>query len=200
MALRLSHLAFAYHLPYKQFRVFTCGVYFINFCFICSHRKWKASSVEPHQTEKALIVNYKLEAAVFAEPDNPMLEEKKDCQRIIRLKSLNSKTDCLALAKEVVEKCDLIHASQLQEIEQIIYYLKNRKEPDASHHSRAVSSSRATSKASSDEIEKATIRNIDEYIELLYEDLSERIRGSAFILLVKKFFLQNLKILKKTWS
>lgn len=154
---------------------------FVLFRFL--FRRWKASSVEPHQTEKALIVNYKLEAAVFAEPDNPMLEEKKDCQRIIRLKSLNSKTDCLALAKEVVEKCDLIHASQLQEIEQIIYYLKNRKEPDTSHHSRAVSSSRATSnKGSSDEIEKATIRNIDEYIELLYEDLSERIRGSAFIL------------------
>lgn len=115
-----------------------------------------------------------------------MLEEKKDCQRIIRLKSLNSKTDCLALAKEVVEKCDLIHASQLQEIEQIIYYLKNRKEPDTVSRSRAVSSSRgatsSSNKSSSDEIEKATIRNIDEYIELLYEDLSERIRGSAFIL------------------
>uniref|UniRef100_A0A336KQW8 CSON014644 protein n=1 Tax=Culicoides sonorensis TaxID=179676 RepID=A0A336KQW8_CULSO len=153
-------------------------------------KRWKASSVEPHQTEKALIVNYKLEAAVFAEPDNPMLEEKKDCQRIIRLKSLNSKTDCLALAKEVVEKCDLIHASQLQEIEQIIYYLKNRKEPETlhhhHHHSRAVSSSRAgttsSNKMNTDEIEKATIRNIDEYIELLYEDLPERIRGSAFIL------------------
>lgn len=32
------------------------------------------------------------------------------------------------------------------------------------------------------EPEKASIRNIDEYIELLYEDLPERIRGSALIL------------------
>ena len=34
-----------------------------------------------------------------------------------------------ALAREVVEKCDLIHKSQLSDVEQIIYYLKNRKDP-----------------------------------------------------------------------
>lgn len=51
-------------------------------------------------------------------------------------------------------------------------------------HSRAVSSrtSSKVSQPSSNEIEKATIRNIDEYIELLYEDLPERIKGSAYIL------------------
>lgn len=119
---------------------------------------------------------------MFAEPENPMLEEKKDCQRVIRLKNLNSKTDCNALAREVVASCDLIHNSQLSEIEQIIYYLKNRKETDSA---RAVSSKPKTangSGASKEEVEKATIRNIDEYIELLYEDLPERIKGSAFIL------------------
>jgi len=31
-------------------------------------------------------------------------------------------------------------------------------------------------------VENATICNIDEYIELLYEDIKERIRGSALIL------------------
>uniref|UniRef100_A0A182SGR9 Kinesin associated protein kap n=1 Tax=Anopheles maculatus TaxID=74869 RepID=A0A182SGR9_9DIPT len=90
-------------------------------------KRWKGGTVEPHPTEKALIVNYKLEAAVFGDPGDPMLEDKKDCQRIIRLKSLNSKTDPAVLAREVVEKCDLIHKSQLCDIEQIIYYLKNRK-------------------------------------------------------------------------
>lgn len=36
--------------------------------------------------------------------------------------------------------------------------------------------------ASSNEPEKASIRKIDEYVDLLYEDLPERIRGSALIL------------------
>lgn len=52
----------------------------------------------------------------------------QDCQRIIRLKSLSAKTNPQSLAREVVNKCDLIHESQLSDVEQIIYYLKNRTE------------------------------------------------------------------------
>lgn len=40
---------------------------------------------------------------------------------------LNSRTDCGALAKEVLLHCDLIHPSRLLEVEQTIYYLKKRK-------------------------------------------------------------------------
>lgn len=42
-----------------------------------NQRRWKGGSIEPHPTDKALIVNYQLEATVFGEPNNPMLEEKK---------------------------------------------------------------------------------------------------------------------------
>uniref|UniRef100_A0A182W502 Kinesin-associated protein 3 n=1 Tax=Anopheles minimus TaxID=112268 RepID=A0A182W502_9DIPT len=148
-------------------------------------KRWKGGTVEPHPTEKALIVNYKLEAAVFGDPGDPMLEDKKDCQRIIRLKSLNSKTDPAVLAREVVEKCDLIHKSQLCDIEQIIYYLKNRKVVETpvvgTGHQRSVS--RISDKTSSAiDTEKASIRNVDDYIELLYEDLAEKVKGSRLIL------------------
>lgn len=40
---------------------------------------------------------------------------------------INSRTDCHALSKEVVNQCELIHHSRLPEVEQIIYYLKKRK-------------------------------------------------------------------------
>ena len=53
---------------------------------------------------------------------------RKECQKIIRLKSLNSQTDITALANEVITKCKLIHASKLPEVEQLLYYLQNRKE------------------------------------------------------------------------
>lgn len=105
----------------------------------------------------------------------------------------------------MVEKCDLIHKSQLSDIEQIIYYLKNRKNVESpatgsvaivtGHRSAAsrtsgaggggasgIGSGNTPGKASSHEAEKATIRNIDEYIELLYEDLPEKIKGSRLIL------------------
>ncbi|EDX01991.1 kinesin-associated protein 3 isoform X1 [Drosophila yakuba] len=183
-------------------------------------KRWKGGSIEPHPTDKALIVNYQLEATVFGEPNNPMIEEKKHCQKIIRLRSLNAKTDPAALAREVVEKCDLIHKSQLNDVEQIIFYLKNRKDnasndiPDNNTHSRrsaalhtsqtrssarshssvaAMSSSTGSgstgaSNGVSNALSAATstadvsINNIDEYVELLYEELGERIRGSAMIL------------------
>lgn len=46
---------------------------FINKMF----RRLKAGSIEPHPSEKAIILNYKLEATVFGDPGDPMLEESK---------------------------------------------------------------------------------------------------------------------------
>lgn len=40
-------------------------------------RRWKGGSIEPHPSDRALIVNYQLEATVFGDPNNPMLGEKK---------------------------------------------------------------------------------------------------------------------------
>lgn len=93
------------------------------------------------------------------------------------------------LAKEVVEKCDLIHKSQLSDVEQIIFYLKNRKETAEPNVKLRAATARSKSEArlSVSSLRNgvddfASIRNIDEYIELLYEELPERIRGSAYIL------------------
>uniref|UniRef100_A0A6B2EDZ3 Putative kinesin associated protein kap n=1 Tax=Phlebotomus kandelakii TaxID=1109342 RepID=A0A6B2EDZ3_9DIPT len=149
-------------------------------------KRWKGGTIEPHPTERAIIVHYKLEAAVFGEPGDPMLEEKKDCQRVIRLKNLSAKTDPATLAREVVEKCDLIHNSQLSDVEQIIYYLKNRRDNISSDMDNQRAQSRIASEkataVSSAELEKASIRVIDTYVELLYDELPDKIRGSALIL------------------
>ena len=72
-------------------------------------------------------MNYELEATILGELGDPMLGERKECQKIIRLKSLNSHTDITALAKEVIHKCKLIHPSKVPEVEQLLYYLQNRK-------------------------------------------------------------------------
>ncbi|KAL5275601.1 KIFAP3 family protein [Megaselia abdita] len=165
-------------------------------------KRWKGGSIEPHPTDKALIVNYQLEAAVFGEPNNPMVEEKRECQKIIRLRTLNAKSNCAALAREVVDKCDLIHKSQLSEVEQIIFYLKNRKDntgsdiADNNSRVRSASAMRQPSAANvnttppqtaTTQVQDAySIRNIEEYVELLYEDLNEKIRGSSLILKIAR--------------
>ncbi|XP_057335526.1 kinesin-associated protein 3 [Microplitis mediator] len=138
-------------------------------------RKVRSGSLDVHPTEKALVVNYDVEALILGELGDPMLGDRKECQKIIRLKSLNADTNVSLLAKEVMEKCSLIHESKLHEVEQLIYYLQNRK-INEDQPSRPVSST------NSDTDERAVISNVDSYIELLYEEIPDKIKGSALIL------------------
>nr|CAB3259116.1 kinesin-associated protein 3 [Phallusia mammillata] len=155
-------------------------------------RKVKGGNIDVHPTEKAIIVNYEVEATILGEMGNPMIGEKKECQKVIQLKSLNATTDISALAREILEKCKLIHPAKLPEVEQLLYYLQNRKE---------------VTKIPSDKFEKkqplrglldpapdcmndmsildgelASINNIDEYVELLYEEVPSKIKASALLL------------------
>ena len=160
-------------------------------------RKVKAGSLDVHPTEKALVVNYELEATILGELGDPMLGEKKECQKIIRLKSLNAATDITALAKEVINKCKLIHPSKHAEVEQLLYYLQNRKERPSSKEGDSGDGLRVNSASmhryspvegggeaggDTDPKEVANINNLDQYIELLYEEGAAKVRGSQLIL------------------
>lgn len=156
-------------------------------------RKIRSRSIDVHPTEKALVVNYELEALILGDLGDPLLGDRKDCQKIIRLKSLNEDTNCAALAKEVVGKCSLIHPSKVEEVEQLIYYLQNRKDAtsgssipamEQSDSSRPSSSCSGTDSPSSSTVtaEKANINNIEGYVELLYDNIPEKVAGSALIL------------------
>lgn len=50
------------------------------------------------------------------------------CIYSIRVKSLNENSDLASLAKDIIDKCKLIHPTKLPEVEQLLYYLQNRKE------------------------------------------------------------------------
>ena len=45
-------------------------------------RKVKGGSIDVHPTEKALIVNYELEATILGEMGDAMLGERKECQKV----------------------------------------------------------------------------------------------------------------------
>lgn len=150
-------------------------------------RKVRSGTLDVHPTEKALVVNYDVEALILGELGDPMLGDRKECQKIIRLKSLNADTNVALLAKEVIEKCSLIHESKLREVEQLIYYLQNRKSNDSGigsdnsiQPSRPASSNSVTTE--NGETERAVISNVDSYIELLYEEIPGKIKGSSLIL------------------
>ncbi|XP_047230574.1 kinesin-associated protein 3a isoform X2 [Girardinichthys multiradiatus] len=111
----------------------------------------------------------------------PMVGERKECQKIIRLKSLNADTDTSSLAQKVVEECHLIHQSKLPEVEQLLFYLQNRKQTNDYQEKKSISPRDFRLYAGVELDEEASISSIDEYVELLYEDLQEKIRGAMLI-------------------
>uniref|UniRef100_A0AAR2JX67 Kinesin-associated protein 3 n=1 Tax=Pygocentrus nattereri TaxID=42514 RepID=A0AAR2JX67_PYGNA len=135
-------------------------------------RKVKGGSLDVHPTEKALVVHYEVEARILGQTGDAMLGERKSCQKIIRLKSLSPNTDIGSLARKVVEECRLISPSKLPEVEQLLFYLQNRKSPTGT--------GLLPESVSLDE--EANINSIDDYVELLYEDVPEKIRGATLIL------------------
>uniref|UniRef100_A0A1B6ETE2 Kinesin-associated protein 3 n=1 Tax=Cuerna arida TaxID=1464854 RepID=A0A1B6ETE2_9HEMI len=153
-------------------------------------RRVRSGSIDVHPTESALIVNYELEAIILGECGEPMVSEKKECQKIIRLKRLDVGTDCAALAREVVQKCTLIHPSKTAEVEHLIYYLQSRKDnaftESVESWSEKDSGSESPSPAPTPSGQPASFTMIESYMELLYEDLPDKTRGSALILELAK--------------
>lgn len=45
-------------------------------------RKVKGGSLDVHPTEKALVVQYEVEATIMGEMGSPMLGERKACQKM----------------------------------------------------------------------------------------------------------------------
>uniref|UniRef100_A0A3P9IH53 Kinesin-associated protein 3b n=1 Tax=Oryzias latipes TaxID=8090 RepID=A0A3P9IH53_ORYLA len=153
----------------------------------CLKRKVTLGSLDVHPTEKALVVHYEVQAAVLGGGGGPVLGERKEGQKIIRLKSLSPTTDVAALAKKVVEECKLLPASRLPQVEQLLYYLQNRKSSPVEgkverKEKRQVKPKDLTPFEGLELNEEASITKIDEYVELLYEGIPEKIRASALIL------------------
>ncbi|KAG2461649.1 KIFA3 protein, partial [Polypterus senegalus] len=148
-------------------------------------RKVKGGNVDVHPTEKALVVHYEVEATILGETGDPMLGERKESQKIIRLKSLNANTDIASLARKVVEECKLIHPSKLPEVEQLLFYLQNRRDMIHGREKKEKKLSKPKDPPPFEGMEIDEIANIndmDNYIDLLYEDNADKVRGSALIL------------------
>ncbi|XP_064483666.1 kinesin-associated protein 3-like [Ornithodoros turicata] len=133
----------------------------------CVQRKIRKCAVDVHPTENALVVSYELEGVFLA---GTVLEHSRECQKLIRLKRLNETTDVAALAREVVHKCSILPESKTTEVEQLINYLQCRGDTTRS-------SSRVSQRS-----ETASISKTESYVEMLYEDAADKVRGSALVL------------------
>ncbi|EDQ93153.1 uncharacterized protein MONBRDRAFT_22625 [Monosiga brevicollis MX1] len=146
-------------------------------------RRAKAGYVEVHPTDSALVVFYEVEAEIIAEHGGSILADRTLCQKQIRVPALTPKTDVAALAQRILSKCKYIMPSQLGEVEQLLAFLQQRNR--ASGHN-VQAAERAESKrqmlVQAADKEQARLADIDDYIEMLYDDTKSKIRGTALIL------------------
>ncbi|XP_066913808.1 kinesin-associated protein 3-like [Clytia hemisphaerica] len=149
-------------------------------------RKVKGGTIDVHPNQNALVVNYELEAVILGEMGEPMMGERKECQKVIRLKSLNGGTDVSVLAKEVVDKCSLIHPSRIPEVEQLLYYLQQRKGGPKDAGLEKKKKKEIDPFDSNEFDESANLNDVEEYMELLYDDTTSKIKGSSMILQVAR--------------
>ncbi|XP_025833909.1 kinesin-associated protein 3 isoform X2 [Agrilus planipennis] len=150
----------------------------------------RPGTLDVHPTLNAIVLNYELEVQILGDNENIIYGEKHSMKKIIELPMLNTRTDCHALARELLSQCDLIHPSRLAEVEQTIYYLKKRKNVQ-----NTIKDINNVIKNSS-ETNGANINNLNEYIELLYEELPEKIKAASYILQLAKD-PENLESLSK---
>ncbi|KAL1490398.1 hypothetical protein ABEB36_013103 [Hypothenemus hampei] len=135
----------------------------------------KPGPIDVHPNIDALVLTYDIDVQILGPKDNSLHGEKKTLKKIIELPMINSRTDCHALAKEVVNQCDLIHHSRIPEVEQIIYYLKKRK-----LHGTAKGDYLDKNGEVKNAME-ANYNNLSDYIDLLYEGTTEKVKGAQLI-------------------
>jgi hypothetical protein len=177
-------------------------------------RKVKAGKIEADFESFALLVHYEVEATVLGDRGEAMQVEKKSHVKRVRLKALGENTNVPLLAEEIVQQCKLIHHSKLPLVQELVHKLREYSLKDANsvkrhgrreerkkkkHSKRSCREQESfTSESASTEItgsSTATLENIDEYMEKLYdEDMKEKVNGTAMILELAKN-AGNLEIL-----
>ncbi|KZS21217.1 Kinesin-associated protein 3 [Daphnia magna] len=164
-------------------------------------RRIKFDSIDVHPIEKALVVFYRIEAMLLSSDGEPVTGEKRvssfieEAQKMIKVQSLNSSTDINGLAKEVIHQCKLIPSSRLNEVQQLLSYLQARPDSKPANMNDKFRPMTSSQMMRNDEMadiinqqmdEQASMGKLEAYIELLYEELEGKIRGTSLILQLAK--------------
>lgn len=149
-------------------------------------RKVKAGRLDIHPSENVIIVNYEVEAVILTDTGAPMIADAKRCQKNIVVRSLSESTDVYALAQNIIDRCKLISPQKIDELVRLLQYLQTRAQDEefAASVANAKKSKQGSLLNHGDSYGNAKIGDIDEYLELLYESTSEKIKGTALILQV----------------
>eukprot|EP00201_Polytomella_parva_P001957 CAMPEP_0175087588 /NCGR_PEP_ID=MMETSP0052_2-20121109/29914_1 /TAXON_ID=51329 ORGANISM="Polytomella parva, Strain SAG 63-3" /NCGR_SAMPLE_ID=MMETSP0052_2 /ASSEMBLY_ACC=CAM_ASM_000194 /LENGTH=860 /DNA_ID=CAMNT_0016359951 /DNA_START=75 /DNA_END=2653 /DNA_ORIENTATION=- len=89
-------------------------------------KKIKPGAIELHPEELAIVVQYEVQEVSTGADGAQTILNREQTSKKISVKSLNDKTNIPILAKEIVDKCKLIHPSKVGQVEQLLYDLQQR--------------------------------------------------------------------------
>eukprot|EP00050_Salpingoeca_kvevrii_P021998 m.119622 g.119622 ORF g.119622 m.119622 type:complete len:749 (-) comp9559_c0_seq2:85-2331(-) len=148
-------------------------------------RKVRAGRIDVHPTDDAIVVHYEVEALILDDVGEPMIGERKQGEKVIRLKSLNSATNIGAMAQQIIDKCNLIHESKLPEVEQLLVFLQKRRASNKGSRKKS-SGDAARARQHLMQPEKtdtpASMSELDQYLDQIYDDGAAKVEATSKIL------------------
>ncbi|XP_022705922.1 kinesin-associated protein 3-like isoform X3 [Varroa jacobsoni] len=139
--------------------------------------------LDVHPVERAIVISYELECAVTEAGE--IVTDSAFLQRTVRIRNLDTDTDMVMLAEDICEKNPklLSKAQNLCEIEQLLHYLRTRREKCA------------VSSPKNGEPPSVSMGQLDNYVDNLYED-ERKVDASSKILYLAQN-TENLEALIK---
>lgn len=141
----------------------------------------KSVELDAHCTEPAVVVKYELEPTTSDAEHLRSRFHSRRGQKIVRLKELNEDVEVSALAKYVIKCCPFISDRRIPELEQILYYLQKRQKSTSLDATFEPGASIDVPVSLS-----ANLSNVEEYIEMLYEEIGVKVSGTSRIFQLSK--------------
>jgi len=134
-------------------------------------RKVKAGLIEADHDDCAIVVHYEVEATVLGELGEPIVAERQDNVKRIKLKTLNENTNVQRLAEEIIEKCKLIHESKLPQVEALLQNLidgQGKKDRGGGGKKKGDKKGGESSKEPKNQ-ERPSLDKLERYVERMYD-------------------------------
>ena len=139
-------------------------------------RKVHPGLIEADNEEVAIVVHF--------ETSEPPSKLRTPHVRRLRLKTLDERSDPEKIADDVMRKCKYIPSSKRRVVEMLVANLQDHlaRDPEQARQNAQDARERRRRKETNTS-ERASIDDVDDYVELLYEgDIDTKIRGTSLVL------------------
>eukprot|EP00117_Sycon_ciliatum_P036848 scpid26283/ scgid27679/ Kinesin-associated protein 3; SpKAP115 len=169
-------------------------------------RQQRFLRMDVHPTQCSIVLWYTAEAAVLGDEGDYVTGERKEYEKIISLRNLKATCNLRALTESILDRCRMIPTVKVQDLVQLIRYLQKRHKhdsvtPSGTAAAAATAAEAAKSKDSDGRVyfgegfmqepfedakldanDQAHLDDLENYIELLYEEEDQRLKGTGYIL------------------